>query len=158
MVMTSGTSAGIPAGIIGRTLRLMLGSLFAWTTFTIMRSEDRAFNVRVLAVFGGMLVFYAIAHAVVRRLAPRIHRWYGALLAVAPTVLVFAAGGPIGRVAASAYVGLSLLVQTLRADGGCEVLAVPALVLGGRTHLAGILFAPIDLVEKHLTGPGGLPG
>ena len=158
IVMTSRESSGLPAGIIGRTLRLMLGSLFGWTTYTVMRAEDSAFNLRVLALFGGITVFYAVIYAVVRRAGPRVHRWWGAVLAVIPAVLVFAMGGPIGRVAASAYLGLSLLVQTLRADGGCEVLAVPSLVLGGRTHLAGILFAPIDVVEKHLTGPGGLPG
>lgn len=156
--MSSRESAGVPAGIIGRTLRLMLGSLFGWMAFTVMRAEEGAFNLRVLALFGGMTAFYAVVYAVVRRLGPRVHRWYGAAFAVVPAVLVFAVGGPIARVATSAYLALSLLVQTLRADGGCEVLALPALVLGGRTHLAGILFSPIDLVEKHLTGPGGLPG
>ncbi len=156
--MSSRETGEAPAGIIGRTLRLMLGSLFGWLTFTVMRGESSAFNLRVLVVFGGLAVFYAVVYGVVRRLGRRVHRWYGALLAVVPVVLVFAAGGPVGRVAAAAYVGLGLLVQTLRADAGCEVLAVPALVGGGRTHLAGILFAPIDLVEKHLTGPGGLPG
>ncbi|MBE0595027.1 MAG: hypothetical protein IH616_21790 [Gemmatimonadales bacterium] len=136
----------------------MLGSLFGWLTFTVMRGEHGPFNLRVLAVFAAVTVFYAVVHAIVRRLGPRVHRWYGALLAVVPLVLLFAVGGPIGHVSASAYIGLSLLVQTLRADAGCEVLAVPALLIGGRTHLAGILFSPIDLVEKHLTGPGGLPG
>jgi hypothetical protein len=59
---------------------------------------------------------------------------------------------------ASAYLGLSFLLQTLRGDGGFEALAIPAALFRRPTHLRGILFAPIDLVEKHLTGPGGLPG
>ncbi len=48
--------------------------------------------------------------------------------------------------------------QTVRADGSCDVLAIPNGLMKPPTHLAGILFAPIDFVEKHLSGPGGLPG
>ena len=146
------------AGIIGRTLRLMLAMLLGWMTYTVMRTEDKSFNLRLLAAFAGMTVFYAIVHLIVRRYGTGLNRWYGALVAVTPVVLAFALGGPLGRVVASAYVGVSLLLQTVRGDGGCEVLAIPAALFGRPTHLAGILFSPVDLVEKHLTGPGGLPG
>jgi len=145
-------------GIIGRTLRLMLGILFGWMTYTVMSTQYTASNIRILAVFGGVTVFYVILHLVIGKWGVGLHRWYGALLAVAPVILVFAFGGGVGRVASVAYVGISLLLQTIRADGGCEVLALPAALLRRPTHLRGILFAPIDLVEKHLTGPGGLPG
>ncbi|MDH3458752.1 MAG: hypothetical protein OER90_18070 [Gemmatimonadota bacterium] len=146
------------AGIIGRTLRLMLGGLLAWMTFTVMRAEDQAFNLRVLAVGSGVTVFYGVVHFVVVRFGAHLNRWLGAALAVAPVVLVFAFGGSVGRVAAVAYIGVSLLLQAVRGDGGCEVLAIPAVALGRRTHLMCLLFSPIDWVEKHLTGPGGLPG
>jgi hypothetical protein len=155
---TTSQTARPAAGIIGRALRLMLGMLFVWMTYTVMRSEDAAFNLRVLAAFVGMTVFYGIAHFVVSRYGARLNRWFGAVLAVAPVVLVFALGGPLGRVAAVAYIGMSLLLQAIRGDGGCEVMAIPAMMLGRRTHLVCILFSPIDWIEKHLTGPGGLPG
>jgi len=156
--MVSKQPGSARAGIIGRTLRLMLGALFGWLTFTVMRGEDAPFNLRVLAIFGGIALFYALVHASVSRLGAGRHRWLGAVGAVLPIVLMFAFGGAAGRVAAAAYVGLSLLLQTVRGDAGCEVLALPAALFRRPARLPGILFSPIDLVEKHLTGPGGLPG
>ncbi len=149
---------GDKAGIIGRTLRLMLGMLLGWMTFTVMRTEDAAFTVRILAVFAGVTAFYAIVHLLIRRYGAGLNRWLGAALALLPVALLFALGGAVGRVASVAYLGLSLLLQAIRGDGGCEVMAIPALLFGRRTHLVCILFSPIDWVEKHLTGPGGLPG
>jgi hypothetical protein len=146
------------AGIIGRTLRLMLGLLLGWITFTVLQMERRPFHQRALAVLGGVTLFYLAAHFALQRYGAGLSRWKGSLLAVAPFVLLFALGGSEVRVACVAYGGLSMLLQTLRADAGCEVLALPTALLGRRTRFAGILFAPIDLVEKHLTGPGGLPG
>jgi hypothetical protein len=146
------------AGIIGRTLRLMLGLLLAWMTFTVTRFEDVAFNLRIVAVFAGLTTFYTILHLVIGKYGARINRWFGAALAVAPVILVFALGGAVGRLASVAFIGISLLLQAIRGDGGCEVMAIPAVMFGKRTHLMCILFSPIDLVEEHLTGPGGLPG
>lgn len=156
--MTTSQPGPQKAGIIGRTLRMMLGLLFGWMTYTVMRFQDGNHNLRILAVFAGVVAFYVIVHLVIGKYGARMHRWYGALLTVTPVILMFAFGGPIGRVVSVAYVGLSLLLQTIRADGGCEVLAVPVAVLRRPTHLMGILFSPVDFVEKHLTGPGGLPG
>jgi hypothetical protein len=156
--MTQTEASAPPAGIIGRTLRLMLGALLAWMTFTVMRAEDQAFNIRVLAIFAGVTGFYAIVHFIVSRFGAGLNRWLGAIVAVTPVLLVFGLGGPVGRVASVAYIGVSLLLQAIRGDAGCEVLSIPALMLGRRSHLMCLLFSPIDWVERHLTGPGGLPG
>ena len=102
--------------------------------------------------------FYSIIHFAVSRYVTGLNPWYGAALAVAPVIIVFAVGGPLGRVASVAFVGVSLLLQAIRGDGGCEVMAMPSMLFGRRTHLVCIFFSPIDWVEKHLTGPGGLPG
>jgi hypothetical protein len=146
------------AGIIGRTLRLMLALLLCLMTYIAIRTEGRRFTLHLLAAIGGILVFYLVLHLVIRRYGTRLNRWSGALLAMIPLVLVFALGGLVGRVAVSAYAGLSFLLQTVRGDGGCEALAIPSALLRRPTHLTGVVFSPIDLVEKHLTGPGGLPG
>jgi len=146
------------AGIIGRTLRLMLGVLFGWMTYNVMRFEDSADNLQIVAIFAAVTAVYGLLHVIISRYSTDLHRWFGAIVVVVPTILLFAFGGAFGQVASVAYVGLSFLVQAFRGDGGCEVLAVPSIVLGHRTHLMGILFAPIDWVEKQLTGPGGLPG
>jgi hypothetical protein len=146
------------AGIIGRTLRLMLAMLLGWMTFTVMRFQDTAFNLRVGAVFASFAVSYTVLHLLVIKVGSSQHRWLGALVAVAPVALAFSFGGSLGRLGVAAYIGFSLLLQTIRADSSCEVLAIPSALVKPPTHLAGILFAPIDLVEKHLRGPGGLPG
>ena len=146
------------AGIIGRALRLMLALLLGWMSFIVMRFEDAAFNLRILAVCLAITVFYAILHFIVSSYATELNRWLGAAFAVAPVILLFTVGGPLGQVVVLTYVGVSLLLQTIRADSSCEVLSIPTALLRRPTHLTGILFAPIDLVEKHLTGPGGLPG
>ena len=146
------------AGIIGRTLRLMLGLLLGWITVIVLRMEHRPFHLRALAILGGVTLFYVVGLFALNRYGAGLNRWNGSLLALAPLVLLFFFGGGEVRVACTAYVGLSVLLQTLRADAGCEVLSIPTALLRRRTRFAGILFAPIDLVEKHLTGPGGLPG
>jgi len=148
----------VEAGIIGRTLRLMLGLLFAWLTYNIVRFESTPYNLRILAVFMGVVAVYGTLHFVISRFGTDLDRWFGGVVAVIPIILLFAVSDEFGRLASVGYIGLSLLLQAIRADAGCEVMSIPSLVLGRRTHLMGILFAPVDLVEKHLTGPGGLPG
>ena len=146
------------AGIIGRTLRLMVGLLIGLMTYLVLRTEARPFRMRLLITVAAVTVFYAVLHLVIRRFGTRLHRWFGAVLVMIPLVLLFAFGGRVGQVAASAYVGFAFLLQTLRGDGGCEAMALPAAVFRRPTHLLGVLFSPLDFVEKHLTGPGGLPG
>ncbi len=158
MALTGREPAHGAAGIIGRTLRLMLGLLLGWITFTVLWMEHRPFHLRALAALGAVTLFYVLALLALNRYGAGLNRWSGSLLALAPFILLFAFGQAEVRVACAAYGGLSLLLQTLRADDGCEVLSIPTALLRRRTRFAGILFAPIDLVERHLTGPGGLPG
>jgi hypothetical protein len=136
----------------------MLGVLFAWMTYNVVRFESSWYNLRILAVFLAVIGVYGTLHFVISRYGTDLDRWLGGVVVVTPVILLFAVSDEFGRVASVGFVGLSLLLQAIRADGGCEVMAIPSLVLGRRTHLMGILFAPIDLVERHLTGPGGLPG
>ncbi len=156
--MDASQAGRLEAGVIGRTLRLMLGLLLGWMVFTVLRSEDAGFGIRVLAVFAGISFAYVLLHAVINRYGSGLNRWLGGVSALAPIVLLFAIGGSSEQLAAVGFVGLSLLLQTIRADAGCVVMAIPALLSRRPTHLAGVLFAPIDWIERHLTGPGGLPG
>ena len=156
--MTTSQAEKHEAGVIGRTLRLMLGVLFAWMTYNVMRFEDSTFNILVLATLTGVTAVYVTLHFIISRYARDLHRWFGAIVVVAPVLLLFAFGDSVGRVVSVAYVGVSFLLQVIRADAGCEVMSIPGVLVGRHTHLMGVLFAPIDLVEKHLSGPGGLPG
>ena len=138
------------ARIVGRTLRLILGIALAWMTYEAMGAEDAAFNVKVAGVFVAMAAFYSAAHFVVTKYAPGINPWLGAILAVSAAALVYALGGPVGRVASVAYVGVSLILQAIRSDGGCEVMSIPAIFFRRRTHLVCIAFSPVDWVEERV--------
>lgn len=146
------------AGIIGRTLRLMLALLLGWMLFTVLRSEPLAVGLNVLGVLAGITISYTIVHLATVRFRATLPRWLGSALVLAPFLVLFAVAGPTARLAAIGFAALSLLVQTVRADSGSVVMAIPALLTRRPTHLAGIVFSPIDLIERHLTGPGGLPG
>ena len=89
-------------------------------------------------------------HFVINKYAVNLNRWTGAFLAVAIVALLFIFGGPLGQVASVAYIGISLVLQAVRGDGGCEVMSIPGLLFGRRTHLVCITFSPIDWIEEHV--------
>jgi hypothetical protein len=136
----------------------MLGLLLGWMAYTVMRAEGNISLLRVLGIVLGLTVLYLVLHTAGRKSVARVNAWIAAAVALIPVVLVFVALGPLGRVGSVAYAAISFLLQTVRADGSCVVMAIPAFISGRPSELPGILFSPIDLVEKHLTGPGGLPG
>ena len=145
-------------GIIGRALRLMLGALLCWMTYTVMSAQVTPFNLKVLWIFGGLLIFHLIVHVAIVRFGPDLNRWLGAFFVVLPLLALFVFGGQTGRVAAVGYVGVSLLLLTVKGNSANAALYLPSLLSGRETHLRCLLFAPIDLIEKNLSGPGGMPG
>ncbi len=145
-------------GIIARTLRLMLGALLCWMTYTVMSAENTTFNLNVLWVFGGVLVFYLLTHIIIERYLPTLHRWFGALPVIVPILALFVFGGQASRVAAVGYVGISMILLAAKGSGVNGLLFLPALLSGKKTHVGCPLFAPIDMIEQNLGGPGGMPG
>jgi hypothetical protein len=115
-----------------------------------------AYNLRSLGIMAALVLFYTLVHLVVSRYLTSLNRWIGAILAVTPVFLVWyfgQGGGPLfgqgeGGTAAITYVGVSLLIDALRAEAGCEVMALPGLIFGNRTHLACIVFSPVDALES----------
>ena len=78
----------------------------------------------------------------------KLNRWLGAFLAILPVFVVFLLGGGLGQVGALSFLAVSLLLAAARADAGCEVMSIPSLVFGRRTHLMCLLFSPLDWVEE----------
>ncbi len=106
--------------------------------------------LKIVAAIGGLLILYTVMHLVISKYVPGLNRWLGAVLAVIPVMLLFFLGGGIGQMAAMSYVGGSLFIDSFNGDGGCEVMAVPGLIFGKRTHLVCIGFSPFDWFEKKL--------
>jgi len=144
------------AGICGRLLRLVFGVCVMIVALPVWFVAGWGYNLRSLGILAGLVLFYTIVHFVVSRYLAGLNRWFGAILAVMPVFLVWyfgQGGGPLfgqgeGGTAAITYIGVSLLIDALRADSGCEVMALPGLIFGNRTHLACIVFSPVDALES----------
>ncbi len=142
----------LPAAMpISRVLRGALGA--AMLAMLVQPLHEGSWSGRFFfgGVVFGLAVLYTLIHLAIGRVAPRLHPWAGAFLAVAPVVGVFSLGGTYAA-GAVGYIGLSLLVQALRGDPGCEVMALPGLMLRRTTHLVCILFTPLDWIEGKLRG------
>ena len=134
--------------IIGRVARIALG------VFLVARGgvmfADFGTNARLVsvAVAVGLLVLYGLVHIGVSKYAAELNRWVGAFLAQTPAAVVAMVGGVPGLIGVMAYIGVSLLVAGWRADAGCEVMSIPGVLFGRRTHLVCLVFSPLDWVEE----------
>lgn len=144
------------AGTIGRTLRLVFGICVMVVALPVYFEAGWSYNLRSLGIVAALVAFYTLLHFTISRFVPSLNRWFGAVLAVTPVFLVWLfgqGGGPLfgqgeGGTGAITYIGVSLLIDALRADAGCEVMALPGLIFGNRTHLACIVFCPLDALEN----------
>jgi len=142
-------------GWIGRIFRLVVGFFLVVVAIPIIMQVSSGFLLRVFWVFLGLTLLYLLIHFLVRRFSRKINRWVGALLANVPVLFVFLLGVtdiPVlgegaGQLAAIVYVGIALLVAGIRADPGCEVMTLPNLFFRSQTHLACLVFSPIDWLE-----------
>ncbi len=145
-------------GPIGRSLRLLVGVGVMIVALPVYFRAGSAYNLRSLGIVLALTAFYTLMHVAVSRYAPRLNRWLGAVLAVTPVFLVWylgQGGGPLlgsgeGGTGAITYIGVSLLIDFIRADSGCEVMAIPGLILGNRTHLPCIALSPFDAIEDSM--------
>ena len=135
---------------VGRTLRLVLGVLLVIEGGRHLIGAGPGTLGRTAAVFAGEFLIYAALHLLIVRLVPNINRWVGAFVAVAPVVLIFMTSNAPGRLGTLLFVGVSLVFTALRNDAGCEVMTLPGMVFGRRTHLVCIAFCPIDWVESRV--------
>ena len=135
---------------IGRILRFLVAGFLIITLAPYYLQAGWQANLKIVAAIVGLTVLYTGMHLIIAKYVPHLNRWLGAVLAVVPAALMFIIGGGIGQMGAVSYVGGSLFIDSLNGDCGCEVMAVPGMVCGERTHLACILFTPLDWIEKKL--------
>ncbi len=146
-------SEGIRARPVGRIARLLMGGLLTiHVPASHLVGASPSLTARVAGVVLGLTVFYMLVHLLISKFVPTINPWVGALLAVTPVLLVFLMGGPPVRHGVVLFLGVSLLFTGIRGDGGCEVMTLPGMILGKRTHLVCIVLSPLDWVEEKLTG------
>lgn len=135
---------------IGRVLRFLFAVFLIATVAPHYLAASWQSNLKIAGAIVGLTVLYTAMHLIIFKYVPHLNRWLGAALAVIPAALLFFLGSGIGQMGALTYVGGSLFIDSLNGDCGCEVMAVPSLVCGQRTHLACILFSPLDWIEQKL--------
>ena len=145
------SDAGIKAKAVGRLLRLFMGIFMTVEGGRHLIDSSPGLPARTAGLVVGEIVFYAVLHLVISKFFPRVNPWLGAILALTPVALVFIFGGPAGSLGTLIFVGVSLVFTAIRADGGCEVMTLPGMLLGNQTHLVCVFFSPIDWVERKVS-------
>jgi hypothetical protein len=143
---------GRTAKPVGRILRLLMGTALTIHATQHMIAGDTTLNLQAAGMVLGLILLYALVHLAISRFAPSINAWLGAVIALAPAILVFALVDPSLRFSVVLFIGASLMVAAIRADGGCEAMTLPGMLMGERTHLVCIVFSPLDWIEDKLTG------
>jgi len=141
---------------IGRTLRFVTGMLLIASMSPFYLQGNSAFMLASLGMAAALVIFYMLVHVLVSRYWPRLNRWLGACLVLAPMTAVYFfgfGGGYIfgageGQLGVLTFLGVSLLLAGVRGDSGCEVMTIPGLVFKQHTPLACIVFSPIDWWEQ----------
>lgn len=136
---------------MGRTVRLLVGLLLLAVAVQSLAGAtlDPGLALRIAGWTAILVALYLVLHLAVRRWTPDLHPWAGAALALLPAVALWVTGGA-RALSVILFIGLSLVVAAVRSDGGCEVMSLPALLSGRRTHFVCLLFSPIDRVEARL--------
>jgi hypothetical protein len=106
----------------------------------------------------GLIGVYSLIHIVVSRRIVPFGPCLGAVVAAGLLVALYvagASGSPIlgrgkGQLAAVTFLGVSLVVAGVRATPGCELMAIPGVLLGKDTELACLIFSPLDKLERKL--------
>ena len=136
---------------IGRLLRLALGVYFLFEVIPVYRDVVLEGAMIRLGWAVGLVLFYSGLHFVILKLAPKINPIFGAFLAFGPFLAVFLLGyGGPAATGALTFLSISLILAAIRGDSGCEVMTMPAVFSGKHTHLACLLFSPIDWCERNI--------
>jgi len=140
----------------GRITRLLVGLLLLAQVAPVYFRVDTRVASGTLLLMLGLLVVYSLLHIVVSRRIVVLGSAFGALVGLGILVVLYLAGGlgglflgrGEGRLAAFTFLGLSLVVAAVRADPGCEVMALPNTFLRTPAELACLFFSPIDALER----------
>lgn len=140
------------AGPVGRVLRFLAG---VWLLFVVIRYYDASGFVSGAAPVGvalGLSIFTTGVSYTVTTHVRNLNPCLGALVAWAPPIVLYGAGGAFIKLGVLLFASASLLLAGVRGDPGCEVMSIPALILRRHVHLPCFIFSPIDWVETRVTG------
>jgi len=144
--------ASIPDAMpISRVLRFAAGLALVAMVVPPLLGAGNAARLEVAGVFVALVLLYAVVHLLVRRFFGWVNPYAGALIAAAPPTALCLLGG-VFTAGAVLYIGVSLLLIAVTGSPGCEVLAIQTMLSRQPTHLACLLFTPLDWIEAKLSG------
>jgi hypothetical protein len=141
---------------VGRTLRILVGLVLLVEVVPVYFHVDARLALGALLLMLALLVIYSLLHVVVSRRLVAFGPSLGAIVGLGILVALYLAGGPgapllgrgEGELAAGTLLGLSLVVAGVRADPGCEVMALPNALFRTHAELACLVFSPLDRLER----------
>lgn len=146
---------GRSTGPIGRWVRLIAGILLIafgvwdWKLLTAPRSF--AFYGVVAFTLVALLGLYLAAHLLLgQRLFARVNPWVSTVILIAPPLIVLGTRSPeldAVRLGVIFYIAVSLIALFFIRYGGCEVVALPTLILR-RQHTVYCPWNVIDAVDR----------
>ncbi len=140
---------GLHAGMVGRWVRLILGAilpLYVLARDLAAAELQSGFYLEAGAYLLAVFLAYLAAHYFLgERFFARINPWLSTLILLTPVIIFGYIGfGPAPfRVAVAFYVAFSLIFNFAMSYGGCEVLAIPSLLLGRRY----VVYCPWNVVD-----------
>ncbi len=149
---------GYDIGSFGRWFRLYMGflliSLLLFINPFVSSTIASDGMLRVAAELGGYIILWvgiymAAFHFLAKFLCEKVHPWVATAVFLGPPLVLIVMGiiPPMFATAFGIYVGLSFIVMFAIRYGGCEVVAIPTLVLKQRYTVYCPLNA-IDVVER----------
>lgn len=149
----SNFTLGLDAGAVGRWLRLILGGIVPLAyliNLLYTQSPSPSFYGATVIYTGLIFLAYLVAHYL---LGPPLfayaNPWVNTLILAGPptAVLVLQLGPPAFQLALAFYISISLIINFVLSYGGCEVVAIPSLLLGQKY----VVYCPwnvVDVVDK----------
>lgn len=144
------------AQAVGRTLRAVVGLLLLAAVAPVRLRVGLSFIAITVLIVLGLVTVYTLLDVMLSRRGARVNPWLGAVVAVGIVIAVYLLGQPDGyllgrgegEIAVLLFLSVSLIVAGIRADPGCEVMSIPAALLQRHSHLACLLFTPVDSLER----------
>jgi len=141
---------------VGRVLRVLVGLGLMVKVTPVYIHVDAGLAIGAVLLMLGLLAVYSLLHFVVSRCLVALGPELGAVVGLGTLVAVYLAGapgGPLlgrgeGELAAGTFLGVSLMVAGVRADPGCEVMAIPGALFRKHAELACLVFSPLDAWER----------
>jgi hypothetical protein len=143
---------------VGRVLRIVLALVLMGYVIPVYFKVPARVAVGALLLVPGLIGVYVLLHIVVSRRIVPFGPAFGAVVANGLPVALYIVGASVlpivgqgkGQLAAVTFLSISLVVAGVRAAPGCELMAIPDVLLGKNIELACLIFSPLDRLERRL--------